>query len=151
MSGASACIAALRQVRKVVDELGRLPRNLAVEAAPEITRMLKAQFRVGVDPYGNRWAPLAPATIAKGRQNPPLTDTHRLADGTEARPMTGGRAGLTIRIGAPYGAFAQTGFRVGKTRVPPRRILPSRGMPAAWREILVRKARELAAKARGAR
>jgi hypothetical protein len=63
--------------------------------------------------------------------------------------MTGGRIGLTIRIGARYGAFHQVGFRVGKTKVKPRKILPSQGMPSSWRAILDRHARELARRAGG--
>lgn len=140
----------MRQVRRVVEELAYVPRRLAVDAAPEIDRLIQTQFRVGVDPYGNRWAPLRPATLRK-HGPPPLTDRGNLSSHTVARPTPGGRAGITIRIGRPYGAFHQIGFRVGKTRVKPRRILPNRGMPASWREILNRKARELGQRARAAR
>lgn len=142
----SAFAKALRDVRRVVDELGQLPRRIAVAAAPDITRELARQFTTGTDPYGKPWAPLKPSTL---RQHgpPPLTYKGKLSGGTAAHPMTGGRLGLTIRIGARYGAFHQIGFRVGRTRVPARKILPSRGMPAAWRAILNRHARELAARA----
>jgi hypothetical protein len=144
----SAMAAALRNVRRVVDELGRLPPKLAVAAAPEITRRLALQFAKGVDPYGRPWTPLRPATLRK-HSPPPLTDTGALRDGTKAEPMGGNRIGLTIRVGARYGAFHQVGFRVGKTRVAPRRILPSQGMPAEWRDILRKLARELARKTVG--
>ena len=143
---ASACIAALRQVQRTVEELGRLPRKLAVTAAPLISAEVRDQFRTGTDPYGTPWAPLKPSTLRR-HGPPPLTDTRALADGTKAIPSAGGRIGITVLIGKTYGAFAQTGFRVGKTRVPPRRILPNRGMPAKWREILTRTARALSAQA----
>jgi hypothetical protein len=149
---ASACRAALKSCVAVLERLAYLPRSLAVAAAPDITDLLKSQFAAGVDPYGNRWAPLKPSTLATGRSNPPLTDSRALVNGTKARPQGGNRAGLVIRVGKPYGAFAQTGFRVGRTKVPPRRILPNRGLPAAWREALDRRAREIAAAAtKGAR
>jgi hypothetical protein len=138
--------AALRDVRRLVDELGQLPRRLAVAAAPDITRAIAAQFRDGVDPYGKPWAPLKPSTLQK-HGPPPLTYTGELKGGTKAEPMTGMRVGLTIRIGARYGAFHQVGFRVGRTKVKPRKILPNRGMPASWRVILTRHARELARRA----
>ena len=141
---ASACRAALRQVRRTLDELARLPKKLAVTAAPLISAELRDQFRTGTDPYGKPWAPLKPSTLKK-HGPPPLTDTRKLADGTKAFPS---RHGIAIVLGAPYGAFAQTGFRVGRTRVPPRRILPNRGMPAKWREILTRTAKFLAQQAR---
>ena len=140
---ASACIAALRQVRRSVEELARLPHKLAVRAAPLISAELRDQFRAGVDPYGAPWAPLKPSTL-KRHGPPPLTDTGALANGTRAYP---GRGGILVVIGRSYGAFAQTGFRVGRTRVSPRRILPHRGLPASWRRILDTSARFLAAEA----
>ena len=121
-----------------------MPKKLAVVAAPLISAELRDQFRAGVDPYGRAWAPLRPSTLRR-HGPPPLTDTRKLADGTKAFPS---RAGIAIVLGAPYGAFAQMGFRVKGTRVPPRRILPNRGMPAKWRAILDRTARALSAQAR---
>jgi phage gpG-like protein len=146
---ASACIAALRSVRRAIEELAYLPRKLAVAAAPMISGELRNQFVRGVDAYGNPWAPLKPSTLRK-HGPPPLTDTRRLRDGTRAYARTGGRAGIVVEIGAPYGAFHQLGFRVGRTKVPARRILPNRGLPAKWREILDRNARFIAERARGA-
>ena len=140
---ASACRAALRQVRRTVEELARLPHKLAVVAAPLISAELRDQFRAGVDPYGAPWAPLRPATLRR-HGPPPLTATRQLADGTRAFP---GRGGILVVLGKSYGAFAQTGFRVGSTKVPPRRILPNRGMPRTWRAILDRTARALAERA----
>lgn len=139
----SAFRAALRDIRKTIEELAYLPHKLAVVAAPDITRSLQLQFATGTDPYGRPWAPLKPSTLRK-HGPPPLTDTGRLKSGTFARA---GRGGILIEVGASYGAFHQVGFRRGKTRVPARKILPSRGMPAAWRTILDRRARELSLEA----
>jgi phage gpG-like protein len=146
--GADVAIAALRDVQKTLDRLAEVPRKLAIAAAPDITELLQSQFDVGVNPYGERWRPLRPRTLAKGRRNPPLTDTGKLRSGTKARPSPrGNTAGLQVVLGAKYGAFHQVGFRVGKTKVAPRRVLPNRGLPKAWRGILVQRARELARKA----
>lgn len=141
--GASAFARALRSVRRTVEELGQLPRKLAAAAAPDITRELRNEFLNGCDPYGTPWAALKPSTLRK-HGPPPLTDTTRARSGTKAEPMTSGRIGLTLVAGARYLAFHQIGFRVHKTRVPARRVFPNRGLPAAWRAILLRRARELA-------
>jgi hypothetical protein len=96
---ASACVAALRQVRRVVDELGQLPRKVSVSAAPLISAEVRNQFVTGTDAYGAPWAPLKPSTL-KQHGPPPLTKSHALRDGTKASPMTGGRIGIAVIIGA---------------------------------------------------
>jgi len=144
-------VAQLGRLERVIEELAYAPRKVAVVAAPKLTRLLQQQFRRGEDPYGRPWAPLRPSTLARGRRPPPLTDTRRLRDGTKATPYPGGRAGIRLKVGRPYGYFHQVGFRVGRTRVPPRRILPQFGMPAAWREALAEAAREVGRQARRVR
>ncbi len=146
MGTAAQAIAALERVRRVVNELGQLPRKLAVASAPEITNLLHRQFDEGKDPYGRAWKKLAKSTLARGRRPPPLTRTGKLRNGTVAKPMTGGRIGLTLRVGVPYGIFHQE----GRGRPPRREILPTRGMPAAWRRVLKEQAALLAARARRA-
>lgn len=134
--GANLAVAELGRLVDTIDRLSRVPRRVATIAAPQIEAELKKQFYAGLDPYGRPWRPLRPATIAKGRTPPPLTDTKALRDGTKARAVPGGRAGIRITLGAFYGFFHQVGFRVGRTRVGPRRILPQFGMPATWMRIL---------------
>jgi hypothetical protein len=145
---ASACSVALRKCRKTIEELGVLPRKLAVAAAPLLNNELQKQFASGVDPYGQAWARIAASTLRK-HGPPPLTDTRAMRDGTKVEPMTGGRLGIRMTVPRP-GAFHQVGFRVHGKRVPARRILPYRGMPAKWRQILNRTARELAIRAKAA-
>ena len=134
--------AAFGRLEKVLERLAYVPRRAAVIAAPLLTRELRKQFRQGVDPYGRPWAPLAASTLAKGRRPPPLTDTGAAAGATKAMVRSGNRAGIHIVFGRGYLYFAQSGFRVGRTIVKPRRILPQQGMPAAWREILKRAAKQ---------
>jgi hypothetical protein len=141
---------ALREIgrlEKTLEKLAELPRKLAASAAPEINGLLQRQFTRGEDPYGTPWRPLRKATLAKGRHNPPLTDTGALRSGTRVYLMRARYAGLRIVVGADYGYFHQVGFRVGRTKVAPRRILPDRGIPASWKVALDRAARRLAREA----
>jgi len=133
---------------KTIERLSDLPRAVAIEAAGPLTAELRKQFDSGTDPYGRPWAPLRPTTLAKGRHEPPLTDTGRLRDGSRAAVAPGGRAGLRLMVGAKYGYFHQVGFRVGRTTVPPRRILPQFGLPRAW-SLILRQAARTAAKRAG--
>jgi hypothetical protein len=145
---AMAAIASIGRLQRTLDRLIELPRKIAAEAKPDIDKLLRAQFRDGVDPYGRPWAPLRPSTIATGRRAPPLTGfTRQLRDGTMVKLGGGNRAGLRIQVGKPYGYFHQVGFRVGSTRVQPRRILPQQGMPRAWSAALNRAASSLARRA----
>jgi hypothetical protein len=118
---------------ELLERLSGVPARTAALAAPELTKRLQTEFRAGTDPYGQRWAPLRPSTIAKGRRPPPLSDTYTLRNGTNVRPRRSGRAGLALTVGAPYGRFHQSGTR----HMVARRIAPQKGLPAAWRAILV--------------
>jgi hypothetical protein len=124
-----------------LERLARLPRKVAAIASPQITREIQRQFARGVDPYGTAWAPLRDSTLRK-HGPPPLTDSGALAGRTRAMVRDGNRAGVNIVLGKAYGYFAQAGFRVGRVKVKPRRILPERGMPARWKEILIASARQ---------
>jgi len=141
--------AAFGRLQRELERLARTPRRVAVIAAPQITRELGREFAHGADPYGHAWTPLRPSTLQK-HGPPPLTHTGALAGRTRAMVRDGNRAGIHIVLGRAYGYFAQAGFRVGKTRVKPRRILPERGMPARWREILVAAFRQATREARSA-
>ena len=146
---AMAALSEIGRLERVLDRLMDLPRKVAAEAKPEIDRLLRQQFRQGVDPYGKPWARLRPATLAMGRRPPPLSDTKRLRDGTKVVLGGGNRAGLRVQVGAPYGYFAQVGFRNARTgrMVPARRILPQFGMPRAWSAALHRAASRIARRA----
>lgn len=137
----------LAGVMRTLERLAYVPRRVAVIAAPKITDELRSQFDRGEDPYGRQWAPLKPSTIRTGRKPPPLTDSTRLRSRTMAKPYASNRAGIRITIGARYGKFHQVGFRVGRTKVKPRPILPARGLPLAWKRILDQSARQAAKEA----
>ena len=144
----SAFVVALEKIRRTVTELAQAPRRVAVIAAPKIDKLLRKQFTSGLNPYDRPWRPLLPSTLARGRRSPPLTDTRRLRAGTHATVSPGRRAGIQLIAGAPYGAFHQVGFHVGRTRVGPRKIFPDVGLPKAWRQVLDDAARTVARQAR---
>ena len=140
-------IEAIGRLQQTIRRLSDLPRATAEEAQEPLNRLLREEFRNGTDPYGRAWAPVKPSTIARrlrSKSATPLTDTGAGRDGTGVDLREGGRAGLTIRTGAPYLYFHQVGFRVGRTQVPARPVLPDRGLPASWRRVLDAAARRAA-------
>lgn len=135
---AKEAAAALAGLMRVVEKLAYVPRKVAIVAAPKLSLLLRRGFERGQDPYGKPWKPLRPATVAKGRVPPPLTETGALAKTTEAKPNTGNRAGVRLLVRKPYGLPHQTGFRNAQTgkKVPARKILPDRGIPREWSKVL---------------
>lgn len=140
-------IAQIGRLKETIRRLSELPRAIAAEAKPGIDRLLRDEFTDGTDPYRRPWTPLRPSTLAKGRTPPPLTDTRALRRGTRVLHPPG-RRGLQIVTG-PHGYFHQVGFRVYRTRVEPRRILPQFGLPVAWKQVLRDAARRCARRAVG--
>jgi hypothetical protein len=123
-----------------IDDLGRLADNLARlaeipsqasrEAADGIARAIDDQFAGGVDPYGVPWAPLKESTIDKKGSSDILIDTSAMRDTVKVAPAQG--AGVTVTFDAEYAGFHQTGFVVGKTKVPARKLLPEGEIPDTW-------------------
>lgn len=153
-ANAMQAVAEIGRLEQVVRRLGEVPRKVATIAAPALTKLLQAQYREGVDPYGRPWAPLKPATLATGRRPPPLTGfTRTLKRGTRAEQPRANYAGIRLVGGAQYGYFHQVGYRNARTgrQVPARRILPQFGMPRAWSAVLSGAARQAARQARGGR
>jgi hypothetical protein len=106
----------LSRLTRVAEALHELPETLPrakQTIADELQAGLEREFSEGTDPYGSPWAPLAPATVARGRSAPPLTATGRMAASAQAR---GVRDGVAVTVDPP----AQ--FLQGK-----RPILPLRG------------------------
>lgn len=143
---ATVGLAAIGRLKETLRRLSELPQQVAREAKPAIDRQLREEFLNGTDPYGRPWAPLKPSTLATGRKPPPLTDSGALKRGTRVELRR--RNGLVLLTG-PHGYFHQVGFRVGRTRVPPRRVLPQFGFPIGWKLILRDAARRCARRAVG--
>lgn len=126
--GADRLLAQMGRLSKILAELDQLSRRVATRVVEPLSTEITREFRTGTDPYGRKWARLANGEPSY------LTDTWKLRDGTRAALMPGGRKGVRIVIGASYGKFHQ----LGTNRMPARKILPERGMPERWRQIIKR-------------
>jgi hypothetical protein len=138
------------RLKETIRKLSDLPRRTAELAQEPLNRLLSQEYTRGVDPYGNPWKPVTATTLSRRKSNRsplPLTDTRVMRSGTRVELRAGGRAGLVIKTGAPYAYFHQVGFVVGRTRVPPRRVLPQYGLPAGWKIVLRDAARQAAREA----
>ncbi len=129
MSDNRAGIAALHTVAKAIRALARVPSQAGAPAAKSLGELIQREFDAGIDPYGDAWAPLLDSTLATGRTPPPLTDSGDLRAVT-VEPTSG--AGISITLGAPYGAMHQTGTR----HMQARPILPVHGLPDTWRRAI---------------
>lgn len=120
------------------------------EIGDDFTAEIQMGFRRGVDPWGNRWAPLAESTQAKNngrrRGGQPLRDTGLLgnsitpsnATGTSVEVGTMDVRAPTHQFGAGQGAYGRTS-RGGPTPwggIPARAFLPIRNgevdLPEGW-------------------
>lgn len=114
---------------KSLRALADVPAQIAKTVAGDLNRRIQAGFDAGSDPYGAAWGALKPATIAKGRTPPPLTDSGALRGNTYLEPMAG--AGLQLAGGFfSYGVYHMQ----GTARMVKRRFFPDAGLPASWRE-----------------
>lgn len=139
------------QLADILGELSTVPSRAAAEASGEINELIHQQFVQGADPYGRPWAPLAPATLAKGRAPPPLFDSGDMASETGARPAQG--AGIELNVPAP-GGFHQFGSRnvPWNTRNPARPILPDGDeLPEAWQAAIEKAVDNATARVMGGR
>lgn len=120
---------------KLPGKLPRLLRNLAEipsHASREIAERLEERvfdcFANEADPYGTPWAPLAESTVRrKGGNSVILYRTGRSMIEAGARTLSGGGVAL-VAGGASGYHMAASGTR------PARPVLPTRGLPPAWRE-----------------
>ena len=133
MADLDGCLKWMGKLSRTLAELDALPRKVAVSVAPTITRELQRQFKQGTDPYGRKWRRLANGKPSR------LTETGKLKHGTRAGAMPGKRAGLRIIVGR-MGDRGRNPIvhQTGTVNMPARKILPERGMPAAWRQAIKR-------------
>jgi hypothetical protein len=115
---------------KSAHQLARIPAQVVRPVADRYNALLQIGFDTGTDPYGNAWAPLAEATLAKGRFPPPLTDTRAMRSQAVLVPMAG--AGMELEEQVSYGVHHMS----GNDNLPKRRYFPDSGLPAGWRRVL---------------
>lgn len=117
-------IGGLANLAHQIAGLAKLPRAVVGRVAYAIRGELEHEFRAGVDPYGNAWAPLAASTVRRGRTPPPLTDKGVMRAATRVDPV---QDGVVITVPNPA-TFHQTGWSHG----PARPIVPTGDMPPSW-------------------
>jgi hypothetical protein len=116
-------------------DLATVPSRAAAAVSVKLGLLIAEEFDAGTDPYGTAWKPLAPATIAKGRTAPPLTDTRSMRDSVRVFPLSSAGVGITIQN--PPAAPHQTGWSGKRGSGPARPILPSRSiLPEEWQEAI---------------
>lgn len=121
------------QLAERIGDLARVPSRVAARVSEELEAEIQDEFDAGADPYGAPWAPLADATVDKGRGPPPLTDTEAMRNSLRVAPLASAGVGISIDHPAlPH----QTGWSGKVGAGPARPILPDRGMPEAWEDIV---------------
>ena len=115
--------------------LDNIPQIALKRSELRIKRLVEAQLDQGRDPYGETWAPLAPATVAKGRNPPPLTNTGAMRKSLQ---VTASGASITCSIDDP--AFFHQG---GTKNMPARKIFPAEGIPPEWEKAIAEAVEEV--------
>jgi len=130
-------LAKLGRISAGLDALADVPRVAGPLVSERLAALVQLEFDAGTDPYGDPWEPLAPATLAKGRHEPPLTDTRELRDSLLVYPRATGR-GVRMSIGTkehPAGPH-QDGWSGPQGSGPARSIFPTGELPTAWAEAI---------------
>jgi phage gpG-like protein len=124
-------MASLEQLAHSLSALSGVPSRAARAASVRIAGLIRDEFDQGEDAYGESWEELSQATLDKGREEPPLTDTGDLRNAIRVRPVA--PAGIGITVDSFYGAFHQTGTR----NMPARPILPDGDeLPQDWEDAI---------------
>ena len=117
-----------------VADLAEVPSRASAAIAGDLEGLIQDEFDAGTDPYGQPWKALAPATVARGRTAPPLTDTGAMRASAHVRPMR--PAGVALSIDHPA-APHQTGWSGPQGTGPARPILPARSeLPPDWQDVI---------------
>jgi phage gpG-like protein len=128
----------ISRMGKLADNLGKLaavPSRVARPVAKAIHEDIEDSFDRGVDPYGEAWEELKQSTIDKGRSPPPLTDTWKMRKSCQVFPTSGG--GIQITIDHPAQVHQTGGENPARNwSMAARPILPGRGFPEQWKNII---------------
>jgi hypothetical protein len=132
----SGDLSRMGQLADRLADLSEVPSRAAKRVAEGLSWLVAEEFATGADPYGKAWKPLAEATLARRSQTsaPPLTDFGLMRASVSVRPQRG--AGVAIRVMNPPAAPHQTGWSGVQGSGPARPILPYRGMPEEWEELI---------------
>jgi len=136
MAGPSAAV----KLKAVLRELAQVPARVSHRSALAITKLWRANYNAGQDPYGKAWAPNAPSTIARKGHARVMVETGATLDETRAVPMGG--AGVSLRTGHKAAWHLEA-----TSNRPARPVVPLRGVPPTWRAAMQRISVEEARKA----
>ena len=117
------------QASRAIRDLTKVPSQSARPVSVRIKADIERYFSAGEDPYGKAWAPLRPATLAKGRHPPPLTDTHDGRDGITVTPAQGAGVRITSNTSYMVHHMRKSGNRAA------RKFLPEGVTPKQWEKI----------------
>ena len=118
-----------------VKALGTITQKVLARASVLIGADIDNEFSGGHDPYGMPWDKLSEATLARGRNNPPLTDSGAMRQSVNVRPE--GPSSLLITIAHPALPH-QDGWIGPQGSGPPRPLVPPNAgvMPDAWEQSI---------------
>lgn len=122
----TAPVKQLADASRIARQIAAIPSQAAKPSARAIDVLIQKQFTLGRDPFGRPWARLRPATRAKGRRPPPLTDTGRFRGEVTVKPLQS--AGIVITMPSIPGGFHQDGTRNMRKRM----IVPEKQLPKTW-------------------
>ena len=80
----------LAHLKAQLEDTAGLMRKAEERVAEKLQEQLDYQYETGTDPNNEGWAELAPATLARGRKPPPLTDTEEMKRHSNAVRGVGG-------------------------------------------------------------
>jgi phage gpG-like protein len=122
----------LTKIRAAALTMPKVMSQASRDAAEELEDLIEAQFAHGVDPFGEEWAALSPATLKKGRHPPPLTD-EGLLRAAHVAPLQS--AGLEVSFDEDYAEFHQS----GTGRMPKRQLVPEPEQfdQSKWKQAIV--------------
>lgn len=129
----SGDISKMGRLAENIGKLASVPSRASARVAVEIKALIQQEFDAQADPYGNAWAPHAPATIERHGSHAILDLSGDMRRSLDVRPMRG--AGVSITIDHPSEDH-QTGWDGPQGKGPARPILPRAGLPPLWKEAI---------------
>ena len=128
------------QITVSVPQLARLmqrlsnPQPMLAEVGNTIKEEARLRFVEQSSPYGSRWKPISPVTLAlrrqKGRGAQILRDTGALMNSITVQSRSA--SSVTVGTNLIYAAIQQFGGQAGRGRkvtIPARPYLPTNGLP----------------------
>ena len=111
----------LARLKDQLEDMAGLMRKAEERVAEKLQEQLDYQYETGTDPNNEGWAELAPATLARGRKPPPLTDTEEMRRHSKA---VRGVGGISVNIDKPKKPKVPRYHQDGTENMPARPLVP---------------------------